>query len=104
LDYGSSWLDETWKMIREDKRQDYEWLLMVAPLARTPQDKKGGRALDDYAKRVRRVLDGITPWLSRTTRVASLRAKGEKGKIVVMLDSGDSPKDPLFKGAKTHRG
>lgn len=74
------------------------------PLARTAFDKDGGRALQQYGKKIDRMLDRMTPWRKRRGWARGLtKGKVEPGEIVVMLDEGDSPNDPLFKDAKTTR-
>ena len=79
-------------------------MLNLAPVHRSAMDKEGGRAINKYTKKVEKMLDGITPWRKRRGWARGL-AKGQvkPGEVVVVLDEGDSPNDPLFEGAKTTR-
>lgn len=79
-------------------------ILNLAPVHRTAMDKDGGRALSTYAKKVEKMLDGITPWRKRRGWARGL-AKGQvkPGEVVVVLSEGDIATDPLFEGAKTTR-
>jgi len=80
-------------------------LTNIAPLARTAMDKQGGRALADYSKKIDRMLDKYTPWRKKRGWARGLThgKNVEPGEVMVLLDAGDSPNDPLFKGAKTTR-
>ena len=79
-------------------------LVNIAPVHRSPMDKDGGRALNDYTKKLEKLIDGLVPWKKRRGWARGL-AKGsvKPGEVVVVLDQGDVPNDPLFEGARTTR-
>jgi hypothetical protein len=88
----------------EDKRQHYTIMGMLMPLARSPMDKKSGKALQQYQKDVERMLSRLTPWIKGTLSRRRLQAMGvEPGTVKVILEGGDSADDPLYKGAETIR-
>ncbi|MCK5606804.1 hypothetical protein KAR91_33185 [Candidatus Pacearchaeota archaeon] len=79
-------------------------LLNLSPVHRTPMDKDGGRALNTYAKKIERMLDGFTPWRKRRGWARGLaKGKVKPGEIMVVLEDGDMPNDPLFLDANTTR-
>ncbi len=104
--YGLSWLQEAWKYTREDKAQDYRWLMLTAPLGKTPMDRKGGQAMRAYAQRLDRTLAAMTPW-TRDSKFTALRRKYGKSmkdtQVIVTFDPQDDRESPLFKGAMTER-
>lgn len=70
-EYGIEWLTEATGFINEDTKRDMEqhiellrWMVSVAPLARTPMDKKGGRSLDSYSRQLMHALDEALPWIA----------------------------------------
>jgi hypothetical protein len=77
---------------------------MIAPLGRTPMDKKSGRSMQDYSKKLTRMIDDMTPW-NREAKFNALRRKyggdpdGDE-RVFVMLGAGEDPNDPLYKDAK----
>jgi hypothetical protein len=104
--FGLDWLYETWKYIQEDKVEQYKILMAVAPMARTPMDKKGAGALRKYIDKLNANLRNALPWLKKepvSGRLAYLREKVKPGEVVVILDDGESKNDPLFEGAKIIR-
>jgi len=104
--YGVEWLTKVYRYIQEDRAENYRVLMSFAPLARTPDSKKGSESMKNYAKSVERMLDGMTPWNKKGPgRRATLRggSKVQPGTIMVVLDGSDSPKDPLYSGAKITR-
>lgn len=94
---------DTWKYIQEDKVERYRYLLQVIPLARTPMDGKGGRAMQHYAKQIERNLDKMVPWRKVSSRLADLRGKVKPGEVVVLLEGDEAADHPLYRGAKVKR-
>jgi hypothetical protein len=81
--------------------EQYRVLMTLLPLARTPMDKKGGQAMQSYARDIERMLSEATPWLKKATR---RRPKGAKpGEIVVLLGQDEIADDPLYKDAQIAR-
>lgn len=80
--------------------------MLAAPLGKTPMDRKGNQALNSYAKKLDRALDGMTPWTD-DYRFTSLRRQYGKqmrdgdSQIIVTLDGNDDPSSKLFKDAVT---
>ena len=77
--------------------------MLLAPLARTPMDKKMARSMDRYQKSVRKALDMMTPWKG-STRLSGLRQRyadqmPEDEQILVIPDGQISADSPLFKDA-----
>ena len=102
--YGLPWLEESWKYVREDIAQNYRWLMLTAPLGKTPMDKRGGQAMRSYAQKLDRTLEAMTPW-THDSKFTALRRKYGKSlgdtQIVVTFDPQDDPESSLFKGATT---
>jgi hypothetical protein len=75
-------------------------LVSIAPLARTPMDKRGSSSLRDYGRKLERVLESWTPWRKRSQVRA--RQKGLKsGELRVILGPGESDlAKTLFKDSK----
>lgn len=88
--------------MQEDKADYYKVLMSIAPLARTPMDKKMGKGLEKYARDLERQIDSLTPWRNKFSSLRSrLLKQGVKpGEIAVILSPGDSADNPLFEGAK----
>lgn len=101
--FGTEWLLEAWKYVREDKAEFYRMLLNIVPTARTPMDKKSAQNLSSYSKKLDRLVDSFAPWQNARSRAMRLRDKVKPGEVVVILDSEDSPDHPLFAGARTSR-
>ena len=59
---GEGWIMSLAKNIIEERVEDRRWLISVAPLSRTPQDKKSGRALNSYARKLHSALDSMISW------------------------------------------
>lgn len=98
------WVDETYKLIQEDKKEQYSIMMMLHPLGRTPMDEKSGRAMRDYSKSIEKMLDSLTPWESSTGHnLKSLRKKVKSGTVSVILDPGEK-NNPLYEGANIIRG
>lgn len=92
------------KYIQEDKASHYLTLLQMAPLGRTPMDKKSGRAMEKYYKGVVKNLENYAPWVTHSKRVlisAKERGKLKPGQLMVKFDANDDPNSPLYKNAKT---
>ncbi len=103
--YGPEWLNEVLRYIQEDKKESFTMLTSIMPLAKTPMDEKGARALADYAKSVQKMLNGLTPWeKDKGLPTLGLRGKVKSGEIVVIPDGTVGPNDPLFKDAKVMKG
>ena len=71
-EYGQAWIDESINLINEDKKQEMEWqvetlkvLVQIAPVARTPMDKKSGTSLQNYTRRLIKELDLLLPWKAK---------------------------------------
>jgi hypothetical protein len=101
--YGIADLLNIFKMIQEDKVEQWRMEMNIAPLSRTPMEKKGSSSLKDYEKKLSRVLDSLVPWQKRSSSIARQRGKIEEGKTIVILEGGESSKSPLFKDAKITR-
>ncbi len=99
--YGFEWLDETYRQIQEDRRDQYLMMMSMMPLARTPMDEKSGRWLSNYMRDLRRMLFEMTPWEKQNGSIRSAyRGKVKSGTIAVVLDDPRLKEDPMFKGAK----
>lgn len=61
--YGGEWLLDTYQTIVDEKFEERHWLLLVAPLARTPGDKKGANRLSRYSRKLKKYLDDSRPWI-----------------------------------------
>lgn len=102
--FGSTWLIEAWKKVREDKVEYYRVLAAVLPMARTPMDRKGASALKKYQKQIDKSLDAMVPWLRASNRLGGLRGKVKPGEAVVMLDGSDVMDQDLYKDAHIVKG
>lgn len=102
--FGVEWVFDAWKMIQEDRVDRYRMLAMVAPLARTPMDKKSAASMKKYAQDLTRGLENATPWRNAPRSGVSRRDRVEPGKVVVFLEEGEAPNDPLYAGAVIARG
>jgi hypothetical protein len=99
--YGFEWLDETYRQIQEDRRDQYMMLMSMMPLARTPMDEKGGRWQSKYMRDLRKMLMDMTPWDTRGSSIRSAyRGKVKSGTVAVVLDDAAMKNSPIFKGAK----
>lgn len=80
-------------------------LMMIAPLARSPMERKAAQALADYGKALERALDDVVPWQKSPRRNAYLRRKGKikSGEVKVILDPGEAGDIGLYDGAKIVR-
>lgn len=92
----------------EDKADEYRVLASIAPLARSAMDKNGQQALNKHAKNVFANIKAMTPW-RKSSSLSGLREQLSRkdvnsGEIVVMLDAGDNPEDPLFEGVRKVQG
>jgi hypothetical protein len=72
IEYGTKWIEEAIGFIVDDQKREMEqdvertrWLIHALPLARTPMDKKGGRAMTQYSKRLLNALDEALPWKAK---------------------------------------
>ena len=100
--FGPEWLLDTYKFIREDKREYYETMLAFFPIARTPQDRKSSSSLNTHYRNVVKSLKRMTPWVNRRERRRELaqHRKLEPGKLSVILEPGETRDNPIFKDAK----
>lgn len=96
-----------WRSIQEDKREYFSALMAFFPLARTPGDNRGASAMRTYARKLERMIKDLAPWVERDLHSLrrpqgrSSRHSGLKsGEVVVILDKGDRPNDPLYEGAE----
>ena len=96
------WLFENWKLVREDRVEQYRVLMSLMPLARSPMDKKSASALQKHAKSVERMLEDAVPWQKHARR-STLAGKVRPGEVVVVLSSGETADDPLYSDAKVTR-
>ncbi len=93
------------RYIQEDKKEAFTILTAIVPLAKTPMDEKGAKALGDYSNSVQKMLDNLTPWQKKESLpTLGLRGKVKSGEIVVIPDGTVGPNDPLFKDAKVMKG
>lgn len=79
-------------------------MVSLLPLARTPMDKTVGSSMRRYERKLLQELDKLTPWRSKARRMEHLRGKVEPGKVVVILEGGESSDNPLYAGATVTRG
>lgn len=59
--------------------------------------------MNSYSKSLDRALDSMIPWQKASSNRGRYRGKVKSGEVVVVLGSGESAKDPLYKNAKTTR-
>lgn len=95
---GDAWIDETWKLIQEDKKDHYSILMALMPLARMPQDKDSARSMQRYTTDIERMIRSLAPWQG-VPGGRALKEKVGSGNVMVRLDTGDDPNDPLYKDA-----
>ena len=76
--------------------------LSIVPAARTAMDKKTGKSLGDYVKKLNKQLASALPWIKSQagSNLAGLRGKVKSGEVVVMLDAGETKNHPLYEDAK----
>jgi hypothetical protein len=99
--FGFGWLDEVYRLIMEDRRDNYLMAMSLLPVARTPMEEKGSRWLSNYMRDLRRSLFEMTPWDRVQGSIRSAyRGKVKSGTIAVVLDDPRLKDDPMFKGAK----
>lgn len=75
LEYGQEWALDSYEMIMED--QDLFWQLSIgiAPISRTPMDKKFGKELTKYTKSLRKnVSRMLIPWVEQR-RIEAIRQR-----------------------------
>jgi hypothetical protein len=102
--YGFGWLEKAFRQIQEEKYLDYQVWMMMLPIARTPQDKKGGKAMEQYAKQVGRALESLVPWLRKACKARRpVRGNAKPGEVVVVLSGDETANLPVFKDAKVTR-
>ena len=104
--YGVGWLEDTWRMIREDEINEFKMLKLLIPLARTAMDKNTAQGLDRYGKSIDRMFETALPWRPAQGRRERLFRRGglQSGEVAVVLDAGDDPNNPLFKDVKVIKG
>jgi len=97
--YGVGWLEDTWRMIREDEINQFKMLKLLIPLARSTMDKNAAQGLDRYSRSIDRLFDSALPWRPAQSRRERLFRSGKlkSGEVAVILDAGDDPNNPLFK-------
>ena len=66
--FGEEWFVSCVRKIIEDRTEHKRWSVAVMPLARTPHDKKGARAMQRYARQLHSTLDSLTPWRGKQKR------------------------------------
>ena len=64
-DYGEEWLMAMVRSIIGDKVDERRWMIAVAPLSRTPDSKKGVRAMQKYNSTLHNSLDMLMPWIKK---------------------------------------
>jgi len=103
--YGVGWLEETWRMIREDEIDELKMLKLLAPLARSAMDKNTAQGLDKYSKSIDKLLDNSVPWRPAHSRRERLLRNGmlKPGEVAVILDAGEDANNPLFEDVKIIR-
>ena len=60
--HGGEWFLDAYHTIMEERIEERRWLLLVAPLSRTPHNKKDAGRLQRYGKKLHRFLDQQLPW------------------------------------------
>lgn len=99
--YGLEWLDETFKLIQQDKRDYFLMVSQLLPIARTPMDKESGRSSNKYMKDIRKALYGLTPWDAAGGAIrAAYQDKVKSGSVMVVLDEPTQNTIPIFKDAQ----
>lgn len=74
-EYGQDWAIEAYEMIMEDENYSWQILLTAIPLGRTPMDKKFGKELGRYSKRLSKNIEqALVPWLE-ARRVEAIRKR-----------------------------
>jgi len=99
--YGFDWLEDTYKLIMEDRRTQFGMLATMIPLALTPMSKQAAKGHADLGRRVNKMIDSMTPWIKPTS---DLRKRVKSGTVAVLADAGDDLKNPLFKDAHVRKG
>jgi len=79
-------------------------MFSMAPVMRTPLDKRSGDAIGKQAKEVQSAIESLAPWVD-TDRVKRSRYRGKvkSGTIAVFMDAGDDPKSEVFRGAAVNK-
>lgn len=73
-------------MILEDEHDNWQLLISTLPMARTPMDKKSGKAMTKYAKELRRnITIAVAPWIEKR-RVEKLRKRLSKPPVSKVYD------------------
>lgn len=103
--FGAEWLEQQYRLCMEGKYLDASILMQVVPLARTPMDKKGGRAMQKYYKDVNKSLRrSLIPWEERRAdamrRAAKYGGKVKPGEVTVILGPGEGGLSDIFKDSK----
>jgi len=83
---GEDWAIEAYEFIMEDRNTYWQMMTAVLPVARTPMDKKGGKALQRYTKQLRLALEkSFAPWINQR-RIAKIKARLAKPPKGVVYD------------------
>lgn len=99
--YGMGWLEQQYKLCMEGMRFDYAILTQVIPLARTPMDKKSGKAMEKFAKDVQKALSRIlTPWEDELKNRMRRHGNVNPGEVTVILGPGEGGLADVFKDSK----
>jgi hypothetical protein len=77
--------------------------MQMFPLARTPMDDGSAEALTRHSRNLEKAIDDMTPWVENRSRIRRMRGRITPGEVVVILDGGESPTDPLYVDAKITR-
>ena len=98
------WLFQTWRYIREDKIEFYQMLMSIAPVARTPMDKKSSKGLQNYVRKLSRSLESALPWKQKKKLASKAKSLNLKdGESAIILGEGETEamfKDLMFENTK----
>ena len=80
-------------MIMEDEEKNWQLLLAIIPAARTPMDKKSGKALQKWSGKIRREISRfLTPWVEHE-RIQMIRERMKKPPEGVVYNEDGSVAD-----------
>jgi hypothetical protein len=92
-EYGEDWALDAYRMIMEDEDRYWQLLLSVTPMARTPMDKKSGKALTKAMSTLRKEISKfLAPWIEQE-RIANIRARLAQPPKSEVYDEDGNPVD-----------
>ena len=87
--YGEDWAYDSYRFIMEDKVIYWQTMMSVMPIARTPSDKKYGKALVKYSKDLRKSIEKMfAPWIEQRRIEAIKKRLASPPKGVVLDETG----------------